>query len=40
MNLRNFGEKSMQELKEKLIGRGLLPDDGSVNSSSTMEEEV
>jgi DNA-directed RNA polymerase subunit alpha len=40
MNLRNFGEKSMQELKEKLIGRGLLPDDGSVNSSSTMEEEA
>jgi DNA-directed RNA polymerase subunit alpha len=27
MNLRNFGEKSMQELKEKLKGRGLIPDD-------------
>ena len=27
MNLRNFGEKSMTELKEKLRGRGLLPMD-------------
>lgn len=25
MSLRNFGEKSMTELKEKLRGRGLLP---------------
>jgi DNA-directed RNA polymerase subunit alpha len=29
MNLRNFGEKSMQELRDKLRARGLLPDDGS-----------
>jgi DNA-directed RNA polymerase subunit alpha len=27
MNLRNFGEKSMQELKEKLKARNLIPDD-------------
>jgi DNA-directed RNA polymerase alpha subunit len=25
MSLRNFGEKSMTELKDKLRGRGLLP---------------
>ncbi|MCX6019162.1 MAG: DNA-directed RNA polymerase subunit alpha [Chloroflexi bacterium] len=30
MNLRNFGEKSMQELKEKLRARGLLPNDDSL----------
>jgi DNA-directed RNA polymerase subunit alpha len=29
MNLRNFGEKSMQELRDKLRARGLLPDDDS-----------
>ena len=31
MNLRNFGEKSMLELKDKLKSRGLIPDDGSVD---------
>ena len=27
MNLRNFGEKSMLELKDKLKQRGLIPND-------------
>ena len=45
MNLRNFGEKSMTELKEKLRGRGLLPQDdegdndtGAAPSSEDVEE--
>jgi len=32
MNLRNFGEKSMQELREKLRARGLLPNDDSASA--------
>jgi DNA-directed RNA polymerase subunit alpha len=45
MNLRNFGEKSMQELREKLRARGLLPDDDSspaldVGAESIEGEEV
>lgn len=42
MNLRNFGEKSMTELKEKLRGRGLLPqeEEGSEDGlSSEMADE-
>lgn len=42
MNLRNFGEKSMTELKEKLRSRGLLPqdDEGSEDGmSSAMPDE-
>jgi DNA-directed RNA polymerase subunit alpha len=41
MNLRNFGEKSMTELKEKLRSRGLLPqDEGSEDGmSSAMADE-
>jgi DNA-directed RNA polymerase subunit alpha len=35
MNLRNFGEKSMTELKEKLRARGLMPqEDGESEESS------
>jgi DNA-directed RNA polymerase subunit alpha len=41
MNLRNFGEKSMTELKEKLRSRGLLPmDEGAEDGlSSGMPDE-
>jgi DNA-directed RNA polymerase subunit alpha len=42
MNLRNFGEKSMTELKEKLRGRGLLPmdsDDDAAPAVAVEEEE-
>jgi DNA-directed RNA polymerase subunit alpha len=37
MNLRNFGEKSMTELKEKLRSRGLLPmdDEGAEDGLSS-----
>ncbi len=37
MNLRNFGEKSMTELKEKLRARGLLPqeEEGSEDGLSS-----
>lgn len=45
MNLRNFGEKSMTELKDKLRSRGLLPqEEGSEEETATGigtdEEEV
>ncbi len=45
MNLRNFGEKSMTELKEKLRGRGLLPQDDddttpAIESAGLEEEEI
>ncbi len=33
MNLRNFGEKSMTELKEKLRARGLLPQDEGLRTA-------
>jgi DNA-directed RNA polymerase subunit alpha len=44
MNLRNFGEKSMTELKEKLRARGLLPqdegaDDGMPSGLADEEDE-
>jgi DNA-directed RNA polymerase subunit alpha len=38
MSLRNFGEKSMTELKDKLRGRGLLPQ-GEDDSESSVEGE-
>jgi DNA-directed RNA polymerase subunit alpha len=37
MNLRNFGEKSMSELKEKLRARGLLPQEEG--AEETVEED-
>ena len=45
MNLRNFGEKSMTELKEKLRARGLLPqdeegaEDGLMTAAADEDEE-
>jgi DNA-directed RNA polymerase subunit alpha len=44
MNLRNFGEKSMVELKDKLKSRGLMPADADGDlplvAGSDIEEEV
>jgi DNA-directed RNA polymerase alpha subunit len=39
MSLRNFGEKSMTELKDKLRGRGLLPQGEDDSESSAIEGE-
>jgi DNA-directed RNA polymerase subunit alpha len=30
--IRNFGEKSLEELKQQLIAKGFLPDDGTVQN--------
>lgn len=38
-NLRNFGDKSMQELREKLAARGLIPaEEGAVGEPPSVEE--
>ena len=39
MSLRNFGEKSMTELKDKLRGRGLLPQ-GADDADASVEGEI
>ncbi len=40
-NLRNFGDKSMQELREKLAARGLIPaEEGVVTGEAEPAEEV
>lgn len=39
-NLRNFGEKSMAELKDKLKSRGLWPKDPETEAVTVAEEEV
>lgn len=39
MNLRNFGEKSMTELRDKLRSRGLLPQDQDEAGEETASEE-
>lgn len=39
MNLRNFGEKSMSELKEKLRARGLMPQEEGESAAEPVEED-
>lgn len=39
MNLRNFGEKSMTELKEKLRARGLIPQEEGVEEVAEEDED-
>ena len=39
-NLRNFGDKSMQELREKLAARGLIPAEEGVAVEVAPADEV